>query len=405
MSSLQEKQYSSIINGRTVFQIVAIILLASNLRAPITSVGPLITSIRESLAISNTVAGALTTLPLLAFAFLSSFTATLSRLFGMERTIFVSLIVLMIGIFLRSVDGVETLFIGTVLMGLAIANGNVLLPGLVKKNFAHRIGIMTGVYAVSMNLSAAIASGVVVPIASIKGIGWQGALGFWGLLTIAAILFWIPHIRQHHKSQQGVQQIEMKSNQLWRSPLAWKITLFMGLQSLVYYSIIAWFPEIFQQQGLTQAAAGWMVSLMQFAILPFTFIVPIIAGRLENQRWLVGITAGLFIIGLIGVLLGTTTLIPLWMILIGIASGSSFSLAMMFFSLRTESSHEAAEISGMAQSVGYFLAALGPLVFGFLRDSTQSWTIPLVLLILTSGIFFVVGMGAGKNTYIHQEEK
>ena len=197
--TLKEQLENPVFKRSTGLLIIGIILLASNLRAPFTTVGPLISSIRDSLAISNTVAGALTTLPLLAFAFVSPFAAKLSRRFGMERTIFASLILLTIGIGLRSLSGIETLFVGTLLIGFAIAIGNVLLPAIIKKNFIHRIGLMTGVYAVSMNLSSAIASGVSVPIASISWLGWQGALGIFGMLSIAAILFWIPQIRHQHK--------------------------------------------------------------------------------------------------------------------------------------------------------------------------------------------------------------
>ena len=174
----------------------------------------------------------------------------------------------------------------------------------------------------------------------------------------------------------------------------------MGLQSLIYYAVIAWFPEILQQRGLTASAAGWMISLMQFSILPFTFIVPIIAGRMESQRLLVAVTSLLFATGICGILFGNTVLIPIWIILIGIACGCSFSLAMMFFGLRTESVDEAAEISGMAQSFGYLLAAFGPLVFGLLRDVTESWTTPLVMLIVASVFLFIFGMGAGKKGYV-----
>lgn len=382
--------------------IIGIILLATNLRAPITSVGPLIAVIRDDLLISNTVAGALTTLPLLAFAFISPFAPRIAQRFGMEITIFLSLIVLTIGIGLRSLGGIEVLFVGTMLIGVGIAIGNVLLPGLVKKNFALRIGLMTGVYSVSMNLSSAIASGISVPIASIPGVGWQGALGAFGILSAIAIFFWIPQIRGRQKLEKNNQMSTEAPNQLMRSPLAWKITLFMGLQSLIYYSVIAWFPDILREQGLSTASAGWMISLMQFALLPLTFIVPIIADKMKNQRWLVAAIVVLFITGISGVLIGNVTLIPLWMILIGMASGSSFSLSMMFFSLRTDSAQSSAKLSGMAQSFGYLMAAGGPLLFGFLRDVTNSWTMPLVLLLASSIVILIAGMSAGKTGYVNQ---
>lgn len=397
-----EKQTRLGINPTIGILIIGIILLASNLRAPITSVGPLIAAIRDDLLISNTVAGALTTLPLLAFAFISPFAPKLARRFGIELTLLISLIVLTFGIFLRSLGSIEVLFIGTLFIGLAIAIGNVLLPGLVKQNFAHRVGLMTGVYAVSMNLSAAIASGVSVPLASIESLGWRGSLGVWGLLAFVAILFWIPQMRHQQKSVKGMAQDERKgSHKLWRSPLAWKITVFMGLQSLIFYSIVAWVPEILQTKGLTSSNAGWMSSLMLFAIIPVTFIVPILAGRKESQRGFVAITASLFTIGIGGILIGSASLTPLWMILLGAGCGFAFSLSMMFFSLRTTSVQQASELSGMAQSVGYLLAAIGPLFFGFMRDVTNSWTMPLLVLIAAAGIIFIVGMGAGKKGTIN----
>ncbi|WP_438311771.1 CynX/NimT family MFS transporter [Sporosarcina sp. FA9] len=397
MKVLKDKQ---LYRPRLGLFIIGIILLAASLRAPVTSVGPLVGMIREGLGISNTTVGMLTMLPLLAFALISPMAAKISRKFGRDRTIFVSLIVLTIGIVLRSMNGIEFYLIGTLLLGFAIAIGNVLLPAIIKENFITRIGLMTGVYATSMNLSSAIATGVTVPLASISWLGWQGALGAFSLLSFTAILFWIPKGKDKEKNEEVVDQKIPKSSGLWKSSLAWKVTLFMGLQSFIYYSIIAWFPEILQQKGMTAASAGWMIALMQFFLLPFTFIIPIIAGKMESQRLLVTITAGFFFLGISGVAFIHPVLIPLWMILIGIAAGSAFSLAMMFFGLKTKDSNEAAEMSGMAQSVGYLLAAFGPLLFGLLKDVTGNWTTPLMFLIATSVLLFIFGMGAGKKIEI-----
>lgn len=389
------------LNPRTGMLIIGIILIGANLRAPLTSVGPLLTSIRDSLGISNTLAGTLTTVPLLTFAIVSPFAARLARRFGMELAIFISLLVLTMGIGVRSFGGVETLFVGTILVGLSIAIGNVLLPSLIKHNFAQNIGMMTGIYAVSMNLCGAVGAGVSIPISTLSWFGWSGALGCWGILSLITIFFWVPQLQHQLKSVKAVQTTQkVKFSNLWRSGLAWQVTLFMGLQSLIFFTVITWMPEILAQQGLNAHEAGWMLSLLQLAVLPFTFIVPILAGRFESQRLLVSIPVILLLIGIFGILYGSTLLIPLWMILIGMGSGSVFSLAMMFFSLRTQSTHEAAELSGMAQSFGYFLAAVGPVLFGWLHDITQSWTIPLLMLVIVSALIFVVGMGAGKKGYV-----
>ncbi|UFJ40999.1 MFS transporter [Brevibacillus humidisoli] len=382
--------------------IFGIVIVAANLRAPITVVGPIIGDISHDLGISHAAAGVVTTLPLLAFALLSPFAPRIARRFGLETTIWTGMILLTAGIILRSSQGVVTLFLGTALLGLAIALGNVLVPSLVKRDFPERVGVMTGVYTVSMNLWGAIASGVSIPIAQGLGMGWSGALGCWAILSTAAILVWLPQLRFR---KRAIQTPVSSPVQLWRSRLAWQVTLFMGLQSMVFYVTIAWLPEILQQQGMTGANAGWMLSLMQFVVLPVTFLVPVAAGRRSSQRGL-AVTAGFFIlIGLGGLLSGFNTLVAIWVILLGIGAGASFSLAMMFFVLRSRDPQQSAELSGMAQSFGYLLAAAGPTLFGWLHDVTESYTIPLLLLMVVSVLLIAVGTLAGRSGYVTVEGK
>ena len=385
---------------KLILLIIGVILIGANLRAPLTSVGPLVSSIRDSLGMTNAAAGTITTVPLLAFACLSPFVPLLSRRFGTELVLLSSLIILTAGILLRSIAGIGTLFLGTILLGLSIAVCNVLLPSLIKHKFPGNLGVMTGVYSVSMNLCGAIASGISVPIASSAGLGWKGALGCWGILSLIAFVMWIPQMRGRELPVRTPGADGGKKSSLLRSPLAWKVTMFMGLQSLIFYTVIAWLPEILQQNGLSSSRAGWMLSLMQFSLLPITFIVPIAAAKMKNQRALAGLTALFFFIGIAGVLCGSPSLTPLWVILIGIAGGCAFSLAMLFFSLRTRHVHEAAALSGMAQSFGYLLAAFGPLVFGLLHDITHGWTVPLFMLIAVSVLIFIFGVGAGKAEQI-----
>ncbi|PAE88402.1 CynX/NimT family MFS transporter [Shouchella clausii] len=377
--------------------IFGIVLISLTMRSPLTSVGPLVGSIRESLGLSNTVAGLLTTLPLLAFALLSPFTPTLARRFGMERVLFCALVLLMTGIAVRSVSATISLFGGTVLLGLSIAVCNVLIPSLVKRDFSNNIGLMTGIYAVSMNLCGAIASGISVPLARNFGFGWNGALGVWGILALIAALFWFPRIRGSHPSVVVTTNVAMVRRSLWRSPLAWTITLFMGMQSLLFYVLITWLPEMMTGRGLSEDSAGWMLSLFQMATLPVSFIVPILAGRMKNQRLLVTIMAFLFFVSLGGFYFGHHALISLWTILLGIAGGCAFSLAMIFLSLRTKDAYDAASLSGMSQSVGYLLAASGPILFGFLHDVTAGWNLPLLLLFFVSAMLLLCGLGASKN--------
>lgn len=401
MSNQDIKQNPKARKTAVWLMVVGIVFIAVNLRAPLTSVGPLVGIIKDDIHISNTLAGMITTVPLLAFALFSPIVPKLGRRFGVETIIFISIIFLAIGIMLRSVSGVATLYIGTAILGLAISVSNVLLPSLIKREFPTRIGLMTGVYSISMNLFGATASGISVPIAVGLGFGWKGALGIWGLLSFLSILFWLPQMKRRKKATAATQNQTVDSNvNLWRSGLAWQVTLFMGLQSTVFYVLITWLPEILKQQGINADQSGWLLSIMQLALLPFTFIVPIIAGRMSNQRVLVIVTTILLLSGTLGLLLAGAHLIVLWVILLGIGGGFAFSLSMMFFSLRTENAGQAAELSGMAQSVGYLLAATGPTLFGFLHDVTDSWTIPLLILVGVSVLLFIFGMGAARERYV-----
>jgi len=381
--------------------ILGIIVIAANLRAPLTSVGPLVSSIRDDVHISNTLAGLITTVPLLAFALLSPLVPKLGRRYGVERIILLALIFLTAGVVIRSLSGVTTLYMGTAILGFAIAVCNVLLPSLIKRDFPNKIGSMIGVYSISMNLCGAIASGISVPLAVNAGLKWQGALGVWGILSLVSILCWLPQLRNQTKQiNTNRQQSASNDVNVWRSPLAWQVTLFMGIQSMFFYVLIAWLPEILKQQGIDSSQSGWYLSIMQLALLPFTFIVPVLAGRMSNQRSLVVITTILLLTGTLGLLYGNSNIILLWIIILGIGGGFAFGLSMMFFGLRTETAHQAAELSGMAQSIGYLLAAIGPALFGYLHDATHGWHLPLFILLGASVLLFIVGMGAARNRFV-----
>lgn len=380
---------------------IGIVFIAMNMRAPLTSVGPLSELIRTDLGLTAVWAGMITTLPLLAFALLSPFVPRLGGRYGMERILLIAILFLFLGVMIRSVSGTATLFAGTAILGLAIAVCNVLLPGLIKRDFPERLGVMTGVYSIAMNLCGAIASGISVPLAVKAGLGWKGALGIWGILGFIALLAWLPQIRSRKAlasvshSKEGERRVNV-----WRSPLAWQITLFMGIQSMLFYVMIAWLPDMLRLQGVSSDQSGWLLSIMQLAVLPLTFVVPVIAGRMANQRILVVATSFFILAGTLGLLLGDSGCLIVWIILLGMGVGFAFSLAMMFFGLRTRTSRQAAELSGMAQSVGYLLAAAGPALFGYLHDATGSWKTPLIILVAASVLLGIVGLGAARNRYV-----
>ncbi len=379
--------------------IIGVILVGANLRVPLTSAGALVSFIRDDFGISNALAGAITTLPLIAFALLSPFAPKLAGKFGMERTIGISLVLLFAGILIRSAGGIELLFFGTLLIGLAIAIGNVLMPGIVKMNFPLQIGLMTGLYAIVMNVFGALGSGLSIPIASSGNFGWTGSLLVWGVLTLVTIVIWLPQLKKSRPAENS--SVQATSGSLMRSSLAWKITLFMGAQSLIFYTLITWLPTILTANGYDIHLAGWGVFIFQFASIPFTFIIPVIADKMKNQVLIALAASGMIIVGILGLLAGLTQLTLLWIILLGMGNGSAFSLSMMFFTLRTKDGYQAAELSGMAQSFGYLLAAFGPVLVGGLQDITGSWTLPLLLVTLAAAVMLITGIAAGKNRQVN----
>lgn len=384
-------------NRSTLLFVLAIFLFATILRTPLTVVGPIISFIRDGLGISNVLAGFLTTIPLLAFAIISPFTPRVARKFGMERTLFYSIILLAIGVLLRSAGITSLLVLGTMLIGIAIAFGNVLIPSYFKLKFPLHIGLLTAIYTVSMNISGGLGAGISYSIAT--STGWQIALGFSVLLAAITLIAWLPILRTQ-KVETMVASKDAQKKQLWRSPLAWAIALSMGLQSLIFYCSSAWLPEILISQGLNAASAGWMVSIMQLSQIPMTFLIPIIAGKLQSQRPIVVFFSLCYFSGFMGILFEWTHLTLLWMVFLGFAGGASFGLVLMFFTLRTKTAYEAADLSGFAQSIGYLLAAVGPVLFGYLHDATNSWLIPILLFISCCAILAIAAFQSATNRYV-----
>ncbi|MDQ0176669.1 CynX/NimT family MFS transporter [Bacillus chungangensis] len=388
------------------FMMIGIMLIAANLRAGLTSVGPLLGFIRDDTGLSHSWSGLITTLPLLGFALFSPLAPKLAHKVGLERTILYSLLALTAGIILRSVSSIFTLFLGTAILGLAIAVGNVLLPSLIKREFPLKVGLLTGGYTMCMGIFASIASGISVPLAHALPIGWRGSLAFWAILSFITFFIWLPNVKNKGKADYSKLE-SSKVKGVWQSPLAWKVTFFMGLQSFGFYVSITWLPQILHDRGLSLATGGAMLSLMQVVSIPVSFMMPIIAGKSENQKVLAAIASVLCFSGYLGIFIGGNTLIPLWIVLIGLGQGACISLALTFIALRASNPFQAAALSGMAQSIGYLLAAIGPMVFGLLYDVTNSWTGSLLLLIGVTIAQCIFGIGAGQNRTIfsHIREK
>lgn len=376
---------------RTLLFIIGIVLIASNLRAPITSVGPVIPQIQEALGLSNTVAGLITTIPLLMFAVFSPIAPKLAEKRGIEMMLWLSLWVIGIGVLVRVVPSATLLLVGSALIGCGIAFGNVLIPPLIRHRFPERMGVVTGVYSVAMNITASLASGLSIAIGRWTGAGWKGSIGVWGVFAIIAILVWIPQLWDSRKrvKKENRESEASRSGSLLKSRLAWHVTIFMGLQSLLFYCSVAWLPVVLQSWGMPSDESGWVLSFVQFTQLPIVFIGPIVIAKLKNHMpllWFILIT---LVVSILLIIFWRTQFIVPAVILFGLGTGLAFSLVMMWFVLRTATTSVSARLSGMAQSFGYALAAAGPPLFGALHDWTGNWEVPFVLLFIASlGLFF-----------------
>ncbi|MFG6119942.1 CynX/NimT family MFS transporter [Thalassobacillus sp. B23F22_16] len=382
---------------KKILFIIGVIFVAFNLRPAITGVGPLISSIRIDLGISYGAAGFITTLPLISFAIFSFLAPQLGNRFGYERMVFAGLVTLMLGISIRYIAAAPTLYTGTALVGIGIAISNVLLPGIIKGRYPGRIGLMTAVYTTSMSIFSAVGSGLSIPLAEGLGLGWEKALFAWVLLALIAAILWVPQLSRPVKNEDKTIA-GLSGPPIWKSKIAWQVTIFMGLQSFLFYSLITWLPEIMTGKGLGIAAAGWMVSTMQLAGLPMTFLTPVLADRFRNQRGLIMMIGVLYLTGLTGMLVSTSTG---WLtgsvMLMGMGQASSISLALTLLGLRAANARESAALSGMAQSFGYALAAIGPTLIGMILDVSATVITPIVIFIGILVVMIAAGFGAARN--------
>ena len=380
------------------FLLLGILLVSFTLRPSITAVGPLIPFIREDLALSNAWAGFLTTLPLISFATFSLFSAAIGKRLGHARAILLGMVVITVGSVLRVLGGPWILFIGTGLTGIGIVICNVLLIPLVKVRMPGKVGKVTGIYATAMSLMAAIASAISVPLAMDFGWGWRGSLLFWVLFLGIAIFFWIPQIKP--KKTVSNNHDEHKKANVWRSKLAWQVSLFMGVQSFLFFTLITWLPDFFIFRGVTPTNAGLIIALMQVVGLIGTFVSPIIALKFREQSLMILILGLCYLLGF-GLLL--SPYLPLNVIgisLAGLCMGASLSMAYMLITVRSGNDQTTAALSGMAQSTGYYLAACGPLLFGVAIDIWPNWNNLVYLMLACSVCFAGFGYLAGKNRTI-----
>lgn len=390
---------NAVISRRNRLLIIGILLIATTLRVTFTGVAPLLEAIRHEYNLTTAQTGMLTTLPLLAFGLVSPLAAGIARRLGLERSLLLALILICFGIALRSLPTVVLLFSGTAVIGCGIALGNVLLPGLIKRDFPQQIARITGAYSLTMGVAAASGSALVVPLA-LAGLGWRGALVILMIFPLLALLSWLPQTgKQTAASLTGSGALQER--QIWHYALAWQVTLFLGINSLVYYIVIGWLPAMLQSVGYSETEAGSLHGLLQLATAVPGLLIPLILHQLKDQRAIAAVVALMCAISALGLWLWPGQAVW-WAFIFGFGSGGTMIMGLTFIGLRARSAHQAAALSGMAQTVGYLLAAGGPPVMGKIHDISDNWHIPLISVALLSVIMAIFGALAARNREIGQ---
>jgi CP family cyanate transporter-like MFS transporter len=377
---------------------LSLILIAANLRPLFGSLSVVLPEIMRDTGLSASGASLLTTLPILCLGLFAAPTPALARRWGAERVLLLALLLIAVGTALRLAGTLPMLFASAVLAGAGIAMGNVLLPGLVKRSFAHCAALMTGLYTLAICGGAASATALTVPLEKMAfGGAWASALAFWALPAGFVLLLWAPQaLRTRAQPLAGAAH----GGSLWRDALAWRVTAFMGLQSALAYIVMGWLSPLLRERGIDSASAGFIVAASILTQLLTCLVLPSSAARCRDQRALAVGLSLLILIALLGLMVGPLGGRWIWAVLLGCGQGGAFALALSLIVMRSGSAHVTAQLSAMAQGWGYVLAAFGPLLFGVLREWTGSYSATGWLVALLVMAMAWSGWGAGRDALV-----
>ena len=394
--------------------VAGIIALAVNLRAAITSLPPLFPEMSATLHLSPASLAALAAVPVLCFGLFSGVAAPLSLRFGEERVLGSAAVLLAAGLLLRGAAPMVLLFPGTIVASGAIAMMNVLLPSLVKRRRPDQAGLLIGLYLMCLSAGAIVGSLVAVPIFTAAGGGNAAirlTLGLWALPAIVAAAAWLPQLRYRSLPRASARGGGTQASgavgrtgvlAMARYALAWQVTVFMGLQSFLYYATLSWFPTMFRDRGISAARAGDLLALMNLGNAATAMLLPVLAHRARDQRVLVAVSTAASSAGLAGAAFAPLGTAAGWVLLLGLGQGATLGLGIFLTMARAPDPATAASLSGFAQGGGYLLAATGPLIVGFLHSATGGWTIPVGLLLGVGALQVSVGWLAGRNRTVPQ---
>lgn len=379
--------------------VVAIVLVSLNLRPAIVAVGPLTEAIQSDTGMNASMMSLLTTVPVICLGVFAVAASPLARRMGFEVGVLIAVVLILCGSALRLFDPVPALFVGSIVAGCGIALGNVLIPSLIKRDFERHTGVMMALYSVALQVGATIGAGLTLPLGSALGLQWRASLAIWGTLAAVAVLAWLP-VAALSRTVAGTPGMRY---QVWRSRLGWSAGAFIGLQSGVFFALSAWMPSLLQEGGMSADRAGFMVSVVAFMGIVGGLPMPLLAARVSNQRWLVVCVISAFMLGLIGLLIDPVSLALPSAVVLGLGQGAGLSLALTLFNLRSRTASGAAQLSGMAQSVGYVIAALAPFMVGAVHDVTGEWNVPIIILLLTLAPLAVTGWAVARPRLMEEE--
>jgi CP family cyanate transporter-like MFS transporter len=371
------------------------VLAGFNLRQAIASLPPLLGYLQHHLGISATGAALLTALPFLCFGLVGLAGPRFLRLLGAELALALVLVAIGLGTVLRAAGSTATLLVGTAVASAAIALGNVILPVLIKARFPSRTGLLIGLYIAALSIGAALAGAVTVPLA--RWVGWQGALAVWAIPSVLALGPLLRAARSH--SYRPAREVGHGMRSLLSDRVAWRVTLFFGLQAAIVFSGLSWLPSVLRSDGYSASTAGLLLALYALGGVPGSLGMPVLATRAGNQRTLAACCAALEAVALVG-LAAVPAGAPGWVALFALGQGASFSLAVTLIGLRSPDARRSADLSGMAQAIGYAIAAAGPFAVGLLHGAAGNWTVPLLFLTALCLPMAVIGAGAGRATLV-----
>lgn len=375
---------------QSLFFILGIVLIGTVLRSPFTALPTILGDIAQGLGVEVSSLGILTSLPLLMFALFSAFASRLAQKIGLEHLFTYCLLLLTVGSAIR-IFNLPLLYLGTLIIGASIAIFNVLLPSMIQTNQPQKISLLTTLYVTAMGVSTAIASYLSVPITQASS--WKGLILVLSFLCLVTLLIWLPNHRHNHYLE-GQKEKQVKENIL-KSKDVWAIIIFGGLQSLLFYTSMTWLPTIAISAGLSNKDAALLASIFSLISIPFSMTVPSLTTHLSDGHRRIMLTI-ISIAGMTGIamLLYPSSSFLYWLVvhlLIGTACSALFPYLMVCFSLKTSSPEKTAQLSGLAQTGGYILAAFGPTLFGYSFELFQSW-IPAVLALLVIDIIMTVSL-------------